>query len=124
MRISPTKGQPIMDTTLKEMLISLRGTLHRDMATVVSQVREEFAKLGDRVHNVESKMGEFAVAQNELVDAHKEREENVTLLKVEIAGLETRSRRNNVKFRGVVLQWTSTAMLIKPHLPRNLPQTF
>lgn len=46
-------------------------------------------------------MGDFAVAHNELVDAHNEAEDELLTIKSKLADLEDRSRRNNVKFRGV-----------------------
>lgn len=32
----PAVGQPLLDKTLKDMLVSLRGSLHRDMMSMVS----------------------------------------------------------------------------------------
>lgn len=46
-------------------------------------------------------MGDFAVARNKLVDAHNEDEDVLTAIKLKLADLEDRSRRNNVNFRGV-----------------------
>lgn len=48
--------------------------------------------MGKRVHHVENKVGEFAVAHNELVDAHNEAEDALTAIKSKLADLEDRSR--------------------------------
>lgn len=45
-----------MDTTLKDMLISLKGSLRRDMVSFMTQVKAEVSELGDRVHHIENKM--------------------------------------------------------------------
>lgn len=97
----PTTGQPIVDTTLKSMLIALRSTLHRDMLSAVSSLKAEVAELGDRVDHMEDRMGEYAEAHNEFVDAHSDTGNAITQIKMKIADLEDRSRRNNLKFRGV-----------------------
>lgn len=52
------------------------------------------------MHHIENKMGDFAMAHNELGDAHNEQEEKVKLLK-SMTDLEDRSRRDNAKFRGI-----------------------
>lgn len=97
----PAVGQPLSDKTLKDMLVSLRGSLHRDMMTMVSQMRWEVDGIGERIHHMENKMGDFAVAHNKLVDAHSEAEDTLTAIKSKLANLEDRSRRNNLKFHGV-----------------------
>lgn len=45
-------------------------------------------------------MGEFASTLNDLVDAHNDRDE-IFQMKLKLANLEDRSRRNNVKIRGI-----------------------
>lgn len=70
----PTSGQPILDTTLKDMLVFLRGTLHSDMISFIALIKSIFSDIGERVNYVENKMWEFATAHNELMDAHKDTE--------------------------------------------------
>lgn len=89
-----------MDTTLKGMLVALRSTLHKDLLSAVSNIKAEVAELGERVDHMEDKMGEFAEAYNDLVDAHREAGDTITQLKMKIADLEDHSRRNILKFRG------------------------
>lgn len=68
---------------------------------MVSQIGREVDDNWERVHHVESKMGDFAVAHNELVDVHNGAEDELQAIKWKLAYLEYRSRRNNVKFCGV-----------------------
>ncbi|XP_077341238.1 uncharacterized protein LOC143986704 [Lithobates pipiens] len=97
----PTLNQPVMDTTLKDMLVSLRSTLHADIMAITQQFKTEVHAVTDRVSHVEVKMGEFAQTFNELVDAHNDREEDMAAIKAKLADLEDRSRRNNVRIRGI-----------------------
>lgn len=57
--------------------------------------------LGDRVHSIEDYIGEITTTINYLVDAHGETIEEHTKIKAKIADLEDRSRRNNLKLRGI-----------------------
>ena len=97
----PTQNQPVLDTTLKDMLISLRSTIHGDMMSCMGKFSTELSEVGDRVNHIETKMGEYATTINELVDAHDTAEEEQTWIKAKLADLEDRSRRNNVKVRGI-----------------------
>lgn len=50
--------------------------------------------------HIETKMGDFSKAHNELVDTHIDMEEDVKNIKLKMADLEDKSHGNNVKFRG------------------------
>lgn len=52
-------NQPVMDTTLKEMFVSLRHTMHSDITTLVQQFNLEVQDVGESVKHFESKMGEI-----------------------------------------------------------------
>lgn len=97
----PTKNQPVIDTTLKDMLVSLRSTLHADILTLTSHFKTEMKAVNNRVTHIEHKMGEFAGAINEVIDAHNEKDDEIPQLKSKMADLEDRSRRNNIKIRGI-----------------------
>lgn len=97
----PTSGQPILDTDLKDLILSLRGALQQDMKCFIQQSKKETEAIGERVDYVEQKICDFTEAHNELVDAHFEMEEEIKRLKLKVADLEDRSRRNNIKFRGI-----------------------
>lgn len=55
----PITGQSILDTTLKDWLVSLRGVLHRDMIFFIAQVKSDISDIGDRLNHVENKIEEF-----------------------------------------------------------------
>lgn len=97
----PTVNQPISESTLKDMLISLRSSLHADMMECMKGFKTDVHELGDRVDHVEQKMGEYAASYNSLVDAHNDQSDEVTWLKAKVVDLEDRWRRKNLKLRGV-----------------------
>lgn len=43
----PTLDQPLTDTMMKDMLITLRGSLHRDLMECTTQLKAEVAAIGD-----------------------------------------------------------------------------
>lgn len=63
-------GQPIIDTTMKEMLQTLQGALQQDMASFMHSTKQEMKEVSNIVEYVEKKMKEFTMAHNELVDTH------------------------------------------------------
>lgn len=52
-------GQPMMDTTLKDMLLSLQSPIHSDIVSMVHHFKTEITDLGHRVTNIENRMGEW-----------------------------------------------------------------
>lgn len=97
----PTAGQPIIDSTMKDMLITLRGALQHDMSCFMKQTKVEMEALGNRVDQVEFNMTDYAQAHNELIDAHDALLDEMRTMKIKMADLEDRSRRNNITFRGI-----------------------
>lgn len=57
------------------------------------------------------KMGKYSTTINDLVDGHHEHTEDIQWLKDKLADLEERSRRNNVKFRGISESYTAAELL-------------
>lgn len=57
--------------------------------------------MGERVTNIEAKMREFTTSFNDLLDAHSEKAEHIEWMKAKLEDLEDRSRRNNIKIRGI-----------------------
>lgn len=92
----PTTNQPIYETTLKDMLVSLCSSLHADMMEYMRSFKSEVSELRERVDHVEQKMGEYASC-NSLVDSHNDQSDEVIGLKAKVADLEDRSRWNNIK---------------------------
>lgn len=83
-----TSNQPVSDTTLKDMFISLRSTIHSDMITCMQKLNTELNAMGDRVDHIETKMGEYATTINNLMDAHNTNEDEHLRFKAKLADLE------------------------------------
>lgn len=73
-----TTDQPISDVTLKEMLMSPISSIESDMVTCIQQCRAEVQELGDRVHQVETKMSEYTFFHT-LVDFHTSQQEVISI---------------------------------------------
>lgn len=96
---SPTSNQPVLDTVIKGMLISLRCSLQADMMVCMHTYKKELRAVESRVEQIENKMGEFVTTINDLLDASKEKAEETEWVK--LADIDDRSRRNNLKTRGL-----------------------
>lgn len=97
----PTADRPVSDTLMKDMLLSLRSSLQTDLMRGITECQREVQTLGRRVNQVEHKMEEYTSSYNVMVEAHSAQGEDILWLKDKIADLEDRSRRNNLKMRGV-----------------------
>lgn len=97
----PTADRPVSDTLMNEMLLSLLSSLHADMVRGIKECQREVQAIGHRVHQVENKMEEYTSAYNVMVEAHTAKGEDITWIKDKLADLEDRSRRNNLKLRGI-----------------------
>lgn len=97
----PTSHQPVIDTVLKDMLLSLRSSLQSDLMKCMHKFNNNLQAVETRVEHIEQKMGEYATTINELVDSHEEREGDTEWIKEKIADIEDRNRRNNLKIRGI-----------------------
>lgn len=93
--------KPVIDTVLKDMLLSLRSSLQSDLMDCMHKFNTSIQAVETRVKHIEQKMGEYAVTINDLVDSHEEKEGDTEWLKAKIADIEDRNRRNNLKIRGI-----------------------
>uniref|UniRef100_A0A803JZM3 L1 transposable element RRM domain-containing protein n=1 Tax=Xenopus tropicalis TaxID=8364 RepID=A0A803JZM3_XENTR len=93
----PSGISPVDD--LKNMIIDLKSTLQADIKQLANDIRKEIQ--GDRTAHMETKMAEYAAAHNDLADSHTQLESEMDKLKDKVADLEDRSRRNNLKLRGI-----------------------
>ena len=94
-------GQPVLDTTMKDMLMSLQASLMSNLSSLMQKFSTDMQHMGDRVSYIEGKMEECTDTVNDLVDACMEQREDTDWIKMKLADLEDRSRRNNLKIRGV-----------------------
>lgn len=97
----PTSGQPVIDTTLKEMLMSLQTSLMTDLSSLFSKISTEMHSMDNRISNMERGMTECSATVNDIIDAVDDIKDEQHWVRAKLADLEDRSRRNNVKLRGV-----------------------
>lgn len=97
----PTPGLPVLDTTMKDMLLSLQTSLMTNISAMINNFSGQMQGMGDRVQRIEHKMHECTTTVNELIDAYKDQADDTDWIKVKLTDLEDRSRRINVKLRGV-----------------------
>lgn len=57
--------------------------------------------VSSRIEHIETKMGELATTINNLIAAHDTKEDEMKKINAKIDDIEDRSRRNNLKIRGV-----------------------
>lgn len=107
----PTADRLISDPLLKEMLISLRSAPRIDMVKGINQCNKEVQAIGVRVDQVEHQMEEYTSTYNIMVYAHAVQGEDIAWLKDKVADLEDKSRRNNIKLRGVPESVPATHLL-------------
>ncbi|CAH2301459.1 Hypothetical predicted protein, partial [Pelobates cultripes] len=92
---------PITERSLHKMLQELRATITADFQRIDEDLRKEITNIGDRTSHLENKSEELCAAHNEVVDKLKKLSEEKDMLKMKLADLEDRSRRQNVRFRGI-----------------------
>uniref|UniRef100_A0A8C5M7U5 Uncharacterized protein n=1 Tax=Leptobrachium leishanense TaxID=445787 RepID=A0A8C5M7U5_9ANUR len=99
----PATGSELkaLTTTLEGMLTSMSADLKSQLKEVAKEISADIQNLADRTSHIENKMGEYADAQNDMVDRVPELEDTLEGCLTKIADLDNRSRRHNVKIRGV-----------------------
>lgn len=84
----PTSGQPVLDTTMKDMLLSLQSSLMTNLSSLIHKFSTD---MRDRVQYMENKMEEFTDTVNDLVDAYMVQKDDTMWIKAKLADLEDRS---------------------------------
>lgn len=97
----PTSGQPILNTTMKDMLLSLQSSLMANFSSLIHKFTSEMQCVGERVQYIENRMDECTTTVNDLIDAYKDQSDDNDWIKAKLEDCEDRSRRNNVKIRRV-----------------------
>ncbi|XP_040190604.1 uncharacterized protein LOC120922368 [Rana temporaria] len=97
----PTSGKPVLDTTMKDMLLSLQSSLMVNISAMLNNFSIEMKGLGERVLHVENKIEKQSKTVNNLVNAYRDQMDDADWMRAKIADLEDRSRRENIKLRGV-----------------------
>lgn len=97
----PTSGLPVIDTTLKEMLMSLQTSLMTDLTSMFTKISTDMHYMGNRISTIEQGMTDCSTTVNDIIDAVDDIKGEQEWVRAKLADLEDRSRRNNVKLRGV-----------------------
>ncbi|CAJ0956626.1 unnamed protein product [Ranitomeya imitator] len=92
---------PVTASLLKGLLGDLRSSIQEDLRSMLAELRGEVAELGNRTDRLERKMAELVSSHNELWDAHESLQTLAAKTHAKALDLEDRSRRNNVKLRGI-----------------------
>lgn len=97
----PTSGQPVIDTTQKDMLLSLQTSLMTDLSSLFSKKSSDIHSLDDGVTCIEKGMNECTSTVNEVIEVYDDVREEQAWMQAKLADLEDRSCRNSVKLRGI-----------------------
>ncbi|XP_069610846.1 formyl peptide receptor 2-like [Ranitomeya imitator] len=92
---------PVTAALLRDMLGDLRTSVQEDMRSMMAELRGEVEELGGCMDHLENKMSELVASHSDLWEAHDNLQLLVTKTHAETLDLEDRSRRNNVKLRGI-----------------------
>ncbi|XP_069610864.1 zinc finger protein 850-like [Ranitomeya imitator] len=85
----------------RRIQLTVRTSIQEDMRSMLAELRGEVVELGNRTDRLERKMAELVSSHNELWDAHETLQTLATKTHSKALDLEDRSRRNNVKLRGI-----------------------
>lgn len=77
----PANDQSVSELAMKNMLLSLRQTLHTDLSAVIAPISNTVQEY-EWLQHIEMKMGKMFMAQNELVATHTDHE-TATAVKIE-----------------------------------------
>lgn len=97
----PNAGQPVLDTTMKDMLMFLQTSLLTNFSSLIYKFSSDLQIMGDRVQYIENKIDECTTTVNDLIDAHEENKDDHLKIQAKLPDLEDRSRCNNVELRVV-----------------------
>uniref|UniRef100_A0A8C5PN13 Uncharacterized protein n=1 Tax=Leptobrachium leishanense TaxID=445787 RepID=A0A8C5PN13_9ANUR len=92
---------PPSESRLHAMLQELRATIQTDLKEALQELRRDVQDLGERTDSLEAKTDDLCLAHNDLVDRHIALQSAHDAMATKLADLEDRSRRNNVRIRGI-----------------------
>lgn len=92
---------PLTEQSLQHLFESFRHHLQTDFKSMMAEFKNDIQALVSRTEHVEKKMSEFTKSHNALLDSHATLEEEVARLTAKTLDLEDRSRRNNIRLRGI-----------------------
>lgn len=81
-------------------MLALRSSIQQGFTTALNTQRAAIDDLGECIDHAETKLAEYSIAHNTLVDAHQ-LEDDMKSLAAKLADLEDRNMRNNIKLQGI-----------------------
>ncbi|KAM4038336.1 uncharacterized protein ACNLHF_016640 [Anomaloglossus baeobatrachus] len=94
-------GEPLNEHTMKQLMSEIMSTFKKDMQNMLRSMQRDINAVEERTTHIEDKMAELTTAHNDVVDSVVSIDEEVDALKLKVADMEDRSRRNNVRLRGI-----------------------
>uniref|UniRef100_A0A8C5R5S6 Uncharacterized protein n=1 Tax=Leptobrachium leishanense TaxID=445787 RepID=A0A8C5R5S6_9ANUR len=96
-----TAGLEAVMSRMADLLGDLSATLTARLDTVAMAIRSDIKEIGERTNKLESKMAEFAEAHNTMAAQVETLEEQLKVTMLKLTDMEDRSRRHNLKIRGI-----------------------
>ncbi|CAH2319347.1 Hypothetical predicted protein [Pelobates cultripes] len=90
-------NSPVTERSLHKMLQKLQATITVDFHCIDGDIRKEISNLGERTSHLENRTEELCAVHNECRIWLRK----IDSLKLKLADMEDRSRRQNVRFRGI-----------------------
>ncbi|XP_056396802.1 uncharacterized protein LOC130291701 [Hyla sarda] len=100
-QIQASKTSPASEELMKEMMLSLRKSIKKDLNDAITKISDRLDTLEERVTEIDERIEEVAFNHNGLTDKVISLQEEISAMKIKMADMEDRGRRNNVKIRGV-----------------------
>lgn len=84
-----------------EHTLQKRFHLQEDFCLMIGEFKADIQALVSPTEHIEHKMADFTWSHNLLIDSHSALEDEVARSANKVLGLEDRSRRNNIRIRGI-----------------------
>lgn len=97
----PASDQPASEYTLKLMLKSPQKDLRNELRSSLSSLHFRVDQIEERTDMLERQVTEHTTAHHEASEAYHQHSQEIQFLQAKVTDLEDRSRRNNIKFRGI-----------------------
>ncbi|XP_063775329.1 nodal homolog 2-A-like [Pseudophryne corroboree] len=115
---------------MKQLLTQFKDEVAAEFRATMRECQRSIDEIGGRTDPLETKMGEVVSSHNDLISSHELLQTEVTALRDKLSDIEDRSRRNNLKLRGVPGTVANSALsdfavyLFSKLLPSNRPADF
>ncbi|XP_063816354.1 uncharacterized protein LOC135055814 [Pseudophryne corroboree] len=92
---------PVTLRSIHSLLASFKSDITSELRSNIQALRADISEIGDRTDHIEHKMEELVTSHNDLISAHDALLDEVAIIRDKTTDLEDRSRRNNIKIRGI-----------------------